>query len=465
MTASHDQSLGAWLDLYGHELGLIRIGDLIQPHDYEASAILAQFETSEGGPPVLFDRVGDIDGSPSDARLLFNAYSRMQAVQRALGLDGQSVREVLEQLSARSADLHPPKLIGNAPVQAVVRRGTEVDLRRLPWTRHVEFEGGDYFTPIIAAKSPGSDRYNLSWNRVMFLDHRHAGVHISPRQLWAFHRESEDAGDDLPAALVLGHHPAFNLAAAALTAMATDEYHVAGALLGGSLEVAPSVSFGDDLLIPAQAELIVEGRLLAGKRVVEGPFGEYMRYLGPQKLSHVFEADAITSRPSPIILEIFAGHQDHLNAHISIHASLLAAARAAVPQVVDVGWFKGGGPTTAVVALRKSADGQPVRAAMALLAAGNLIKQVIVVDQDIDVFDAQEVMWAISTRVRAGDDLTILKGLQGSLLDPSHPGFGTTTGFVIDATWPVAQPRPPIARVPQESIDRFPLARYTIQEV
>jgi 3-polyprenyl-4-hydroxybenzoate decarboxylase len=88
-----------------------------------------------------------------------------------------------------------------------------------------------------------------------------------------------------------------------------------------------------------------------------------------------------------------------------------------------------------------------------------------VVDQDIDVFDAQEVMWAISTRVRAGDDLTILKGLQGSLLDPSHPGFGTTTGFVIDATWPVAQPRPPIARVPQESIDRFPLARYTIQEV
>jgi 2,5-furandicarboxylate decarboxylase 1 len=299
----------------------------------------------------------------------------------------------------------------------------------------------------------------------MFLDERHIGVHISPKDLWRFHRASEAEGKPLPMALVLGHHPAFNLAAAALTAMATDEYHVAGALLGGSLQVAPSVSFGDDLLIPAQAELIVEGRLLAGKRVVEGPFGEYMRYLGPQKLSHVFEADAITSRPSPIILEIFAGHQDHLNAHISIHASLLAAARAAVPQVVDVGWFKGGGPTTAVVALRKSADGQPVRAAMALLAAGNLIKQVIVVDQDIDVFDAQEVMWAISTRVRAGDDLTILKGLQGSLLDPSHPGFGTTTGFVIDATWPVAQPRPPIARVPQESIDRFPLARYTIQEV
>jgi 2,5-furandicarboxylate decarboxylase 1 len=299
----------------------------------------------------------------------------------------------------------------------------------------------------------------------MFLDSRHAGVHISPRQLWAFHREAEEAGADLPVALILGHHPAFNLAAAALTAMAVDEYHVAGALLGGPLEVAPSVSFGDVLLIPAQAELIIEGRLLAGKRVVEGPFGEYMKYLGPQKLSHVLEVDAITSRSRPVILEIFAGHQDHLNAHVSIHASLLAAARAAVPQVVDLGWFQGGGPTTAVVSLRKSADGQPMRAALAVLASGNLIKQVIVVDDDIDVFDAQQVMWAISTRVRAGDDLTILKGLQGSLLDPSHPGFGTTTGFVIDGTWPVGQPRPPMARVPDEAIARFPIARYTIEEV
>lgn len=465
MTVTDDQSLGGWLKAHGRELGLVQVRDLVQPREYEATAILAQLETSEGGPPVLFDRVGDLDGVPAEARLLFNAYSRRLAVQRALGFEGENLREILDQLPARSADLRSPRLVGNAPVQEVVKREGEIDLRRLPWTRHVEFEGGDYFTPIIAARSPGSDRYNLSWNRVMFLDARHAGVHISPRQLWAFHREAEEAGNDLPVALVLGHHPAFNLAAAALTAMAVDEYHVAGALLGGPLEVAPSVSFGDALLIPAQAELIIEGRLLAGRRVVEGPFGEYMRYLGPQKLSHVLEVDAITSRPSPVILEIFAGHQDHLNAHVSIHAGLLAAARAAVPQVVDLGWFQGGGPTTAVVSLRKSADGQPMRAALAVLSSGNLIKQVIVVDDDIDVFDAQQVMWAISTRVRAGDDLTILKGLQGSLLDPSHPGFGTTTGFVIDATWPVGQPRPPIARVPEEAIARFPIERYTIEEV
>jgi UbiD family decarboxylase len=181
-------------------------------------------------------------------------------------------------------------------------------------------------------------------------------------------------------------------------------------------------------------------------------------------LSHLFQADAITYRPEPIILEIFAGHRDHLNAHVSIHASLLAAARTAVPQVTRVGWFQGGGPTTAVVALDKSADGQPMRAAMAILSAGNLIKQVIVVDDDIDVFDAQSVMWAISTRVRADEDVIMLKGLQGSLLDPSHPGFGTTAGFVIDATWRVGQPRPPVARVPEAAVSQFPLDAYTLKE-
>jgi 2,5-furandicarboxylate decarboxylase 1 len=325
-------------------------------------------------------------------------------------------------------------------------------------------EGGSYFTPIIAARKPSSDRYNLSWNRVMFLDRSHAGVHISPRQLWSFQREAEEAGDDLPVALVLGHHPAFNLAAAALTAMDVDEYHVAGALMGQALSVAPSITFGEDLMVPAEAEIIVEGRLLGGRRVVEGPFGEYMRYLGPQKLSHLFEADAITHRPNPIILEIFAGHRDHLNAHVSIHASLLSIARAAVPQVTRVGWFQGGGPTTTVVAMKKSADGQPMRAAMALLSASNLIKQVIVVDDDIDVFDAQSVMWAVSTRVRAGEDLTVLKGLQGSLLDPSHPGYSTTTGFVIDATWRLGQPRPAVARVPPDAVARYPLANYNLEE-
>lgn len=464
MTEDLPSSLGAWLAVNGSKIDLLRVHDPIKPNAYEATAILHQLETTHGAPPVLFTNVESLAGKPATAKMLFNTYSRRHSVSTALGLETESWNELLEAIPAHSSVLRPPRRAAESPVHTTILRGSEVDLSALPWARHVEMEGGPYFTPILTARQPSSDRYNLSWNRVMYLDRSHAGVHISPRQLWSFHREAEEAGEDLPVAVVLGHHPAFNLAAAALTGMSVDEYHVAGALMGQPLAVTPSVTFGESLLVPSEAEIIIEGRLLSGYRTVEGPFGEYMRYLGPQKLSHVFEADAMTFRPEPIVLEVFAGHRDHLNAHVSIHASLLTAARSAVPQVTRVGWFLGGGPTTIVVAMRKSAEGQPMRAALALLSASNLIKQVIVVDDDIDVFDAQQVMWAISTRMRASEDLTLLKGLQGSLLDPSHPGLGTTSGFVIDATWPLDAPRPVVARVPEEAVDAFPLDRYHFEE-
>lgn len=455
-------SLRTWLDHHAADLGLLRVRDRISPAAFEATAILAQLETDDGSPPVLFESVTDRTGAESRFQMLFNVYSRRQSVIASLGSDASEWRALLAQLPELTADLRPHRISDTAPVHESVVRDHDVDLRILPWTRHVAGEGGTYLTPIIVSREPGSERYNLSWNRTMYFDRRHAGIHISPRQLWAFQRAAEEEGDDLPVALVLGHHPAFNLAAASLTVMSVDEYHVAGALLGEPVDVVPSVSYGKKLLVPSEAEAVIEGRLLARKRAVEGPFGEYMRYLGPQKLSHVLEVDAITYRDNPIVTEIFAGHLDHLNAHLSIHASLLDAAKSAVPQVIDLGWFKGGGPTTAVIGLRKSADGQPLRAALATIAASNLVKQVIVVDEDIDVFDAQQVLWAVSTRVQAGRDVNLFRGVQGSLLDPSHPGFGVTEGIVIDATWPLDAPRPPIAAVPNQAVADHPLDDYSI---
>src|SRR5262249_45080648 len=169
-------------------------------------------------------------------------------------------------------------------------------LRILPWVRHVAGEGGEYFTPVVVAREPGGGRHNLSWNRAMFLDRRHIAVHFSPKDAWRYQRAAESAGQDLPVALVLGHHPSFNLSGAAVASSQEDEYQLAGALMGESVRLAPSQAYSSELLVPADAEAIIEGRLLAGRRAVEGPFGEYMRYLGPQKLSHVLEVDALTWR-------------------------------------------------------------------------------------------------------------------------------------------------------------------------
>ena len=110
----------------------------------------------------------------------------------------------------------------------------------------------------------------------MYLDPTHIGIHLSPKDLWGFHREAEQAGQALPVALVLGHHPAFQLGSAAVATSSLDEYRIAGALLGTGVRVAPSLTFGDELPVPAESEVIIEGRLLPGVRCVEGPFGEML---------------------------------------------------------------------------------------------------------------------------------------------------------------------------------------------
>lgn len=459
------QGLQEWLATNGPRVGLLRIDDEVDPSAFEATAILHQLETRSGAPPVLFSAVRALDGSRSPFSLLFNTYASVRSLGAVLDIQGESWTELLEGYAEMVERARPTERTPEVPVQEHRVVGEEVDVQILPWTRHVQMDGGPSFTPIIVSRALGKPRTNLSWNRAMYLDPRHIAVHISPRQLWGFQRDAEEERQDLPVVLVLGHHPAFNLAAAALTPLETDELHVAGALMRAPVAVAPSLAYGEALLIPSHAEVVVEGRLLARRRAVEGPFGEYMRYVGPQKLSHVMEVDAMSWRSDAIVSEIFAGYADHLNAHLSIHASYLTAARRAVPQVEGVAWFQGGGPTTAIISMRKSAEGQPARAAMAVLAASNIVKQVIVVDPDIDIYDSQHVMWAVSSRVRAAEDITILNNLQGNLLDPSQQGYGRASGFIIDATWPLGSTPPPSAVVPSDIVAKHPLEHYTIVEV
>jgi 2,5-furandicarboxylate decarboxylase 1 len=455
-------SLRSWLD--NPQVGVRMVEDLVDPASFEATAILEQLEMAGAPPPVLFPNARALDGSHGTFKLMFNAYGRLGSVAAALGSEAGSWPELLQHYVKRARALKEPVRVDKAPVHANVVSGKDLDLRILPWTRHVAGEGGEYFTAITVARDPKGTRHNLSWNRAMYLDPTHVGVHISPKDLWSFHRTVEGDGKPLRLALVLGHHPAFNLSAAAAAPAAMDEMHLAGALLGEPLRVAPSVSYGEELMVPADAEVIIEGRLLPGVRAVEGPFGEYMRYLGPQKLTHVFEADALTWRDKPTIVEIFTCHLDHLNAHISLEASLLEKAQASVPQVTGVSWLRGGGPTTLVISMRKTAEGQPMRAAMAAMATQNILKQVIVVDDDIDIEDTNKVMWAVSTRMRCDTGINLLHNLQGITLDPSGSGYDPTSGFIMDATWPLRRPYPPTGRVEDSVLARFPLSRYRIRD-
>jgi 2,5-furandicarboxylate decarboxylase 1 len=273
---------------------------------------------------------------------------------------------------------------GEAPVKEIVIPEESLDLADLPIMRHNFHDGGPYLTPVLVAKPAGAERHNTSWNRMMYIDSHHLAIYMSPRHLWMYFQEAEAAGRSLPVAVVLGHHVGFMLSASALVPLEEDEYEVAGGLLGEPLRVVPSEVYGKDLLVPADAEAVIEGEILPQRRSIEGPFGEFTGYIGPQRLSWLFRARAITRRSHPIVHCAFTAHLDHLYAHLPIEASIFQRVRQAVAGVKDMTWLDSGGPFHLVISMKKRTEGEPMRAAMAALSASNFIKHVIVVDEDVD---------------------------------------------------------------------------------
>jgi UbiD family decarboxylase len=261
-------------------------------------------------------------------------------------------------------------------------------------------------------------------------------------------------------AVVLGHHPAFHITGALLTDLDQDEYRVAASFLGEEIRIVRSLAYGEELYIPADAEIVIEGEIKAGKRTVEGPFGEYTGYSGPQRISWLFEAKALLFRSNGILIDIFPCKSEHMNAHLPIEASLLRSMKQACPNVMDTSWVDSGGPLTIIIRMNKRSDGEPMRAAMAAFSKSNFIKIAIVVDEDIEPEDLKQVMWAVSTRVQPESDVQILKNLQGHVLDPSLRSEIRGSGMIIDATRPLDRPFARRGTVPGEIWEKISLKEY-----
>ncbi|MCB2227968.1 MAG: UbiD family decarboxylase [Desulfarculaceae bacterium] len=452
-----------WLDLLGQQAPgeLVRVNKEVAPAAFESAAVVDALERQGRVPAVQFMKVLDLEGRPCDCRILNNTFGTFRKIGLALGLDTGKRMPLLERILSLSGATLEPEVV--PPDQAPVRRRAwEMDLTRLPIVRHTELDGGPFFTPIVVSRNP-QGRYNVSWNRMQYLDPTHLAIYMSPRHLWSYFAAAEQEGRDLPIAVVLGHHPAFHLTGALLTPNDADEFAAAGGVMGQPLAITPSVTWGDQLMVPADAEMVLEGRILAGRRCVEGPFGEFTGYAGPQRLSWVVEISAMYSRPAPTFIDIFPCMTEHINAHLPIEASIYQRAKQAVPGVVKTCWVGSGGPFNLILSLAKKTEGEPMRAAMAAISASNFIKHVIVVDDDVDPEDLNQVMWALSSRVQADQDLTILKNLQGQVLDPSLRHEIKSAGMIIDATKPLDRPFPRKGEVPERVRQGLDLSQYLEQ--
>ncbi|RLB02442.1 MAG: hypothetical protein DRG83_08530 [Deltaproteobacteria bacterium] len=442
---------------------LVRVTRAIDPSKFEATALMEQLESESRQKAVLFENPRAFKGGNHNFRLLMNTFGTFSKIAMALDLPcDASKREIMEEILRRQEIQMEPVVVSpsNAPVKENILEEADVDLNILPLVRHVEMDGDRYLTPIVVSKNLATGRYNVSWNRMMYLDAKHLAIYMSPRHLWSYFAEAEEKGENLPIALVLGHHPAFHMTGALLTPLEKDEYEVAGAFLGESIRLVPSQFYGEDLYIPADAEVVIEGEIVAGQRTIEGPFGEFTGYIGPQRISWLFEAKALNFRSNGIIIDIFPCKTEHMLAHLPVEASIFRTVKEAVPSVVDTSWVDSGGPLTLIIRLRKRVEGEPMRAAMRAMSASNFIKIVIVVDDDIDPTNLKEVMWAISTRVQPETDVQIVRNLQGQVLDPSLRHEIAGSGMIIDATRPLDRPFPRRGGVPEEILHKVKLTDY-----
>ena len=354
---------------------------------------------------------------------------------------GMPYEELLSRFSKALAEPLPCKVLGaeEGPfaIKENILTGAQVDLGILPACLHHEKDSGRYLTAALCVvKDPDTGIRNVCIHRHEVKDRNHLGALLSPRHTNQIFSKAEAEGKPLEVALAIGVHPSLLLASQATTPLGVDEFEIAGALLGEPLELVKCETV--DLEVPVESEIIIEGRFLPNVRENEGPFGEYPKTYGPKAPRHVIEVTAITYRNSAIYHTIIPATMEHLLlGGISREASIMQVIRQATPNVRKVHITPASGCRYhVVIQLDQKHEGEAKNAMFAAFTSSTEVKHVVVVDPDIDIYDMQDVEWAIANRVQAGRDVFIIRDAMGNKLDPSSRG-GVSDKMGIDATIPM----------------------------
>jgi UbiD family decarboxylase len=403
--------------------------------------------------------VANLRGERSPIPVVTNLTASRELTARALGIPDH--RSTARWFALRSAAGIAPEVVSRAqaPVQQVVLEGDAADLRTLPILTQHELEPGPYLTAAHATTfDPDSGVDNTaiqrSWvrgpRRMTWFPYPTTHNARNLRKFWA-------KDEPCPVAFWVGHHPAVLLGTQSKLRYPESHWHAAGGVLGEPLRLVPSVLHGERIMVPADAEIVIEGFAPPNVYSADGPFGEYTGYLGHQVQAPVCEVSCITMRRDALYHDYGSGLTDMLVPdNMAMEGKLYQMVRAVAPSLANVHVPAEGRRFHAYLQLSNPARGEARDALLAALAYRR-VKTVIAVDGDIDLFRAESVLWALSTRVQWSRDAITVDGLSGSTLDPSMPqGAATASKMGIDATLPPATrpgaPRPvaPVATVPAE---------------
>lgn len=433
----------------------------VRPAEFEVTAVLERLTREKRFPGLLFCQTEDLRGQPSRFPLVTNLFATRARCALALGLPPAGDRM---ELSRAYADLERGALqaaaipAGEAPVKEVVLTGDEADLAILPIVRHFEMDLGPVITMASIMRDPDEGFYDVTFIKTFYKDDPHrCGLTIHSPHLLRICKKYEQRGQPAPVVTVLAHHPAFFLGSLALSPWGTNDYDTIGSFLGEPLRLAPSETWGSEFLVPADAEILIEGHILPGERELCDPFGEVTRQYQPQGLKQAMEVTAITHRRGACLQDVFSGHEEHWNlGAIPKEGSMFNSLQRKHGCIRGVHLPNSGcGRLTAYVSMAKEREGIAKRVAMDALSESWQFNWAVVVDEDVDVFDEQEVLWAVYTNVDPSRDVDVLKNQYNIF----HSAAGSQK-VLVDATRPLDTVFPAKINVPEAAVNGVRLADY-----
>ena len=417
------KNLRSFIDLIAAHNHLLTVKKEVDPK-YEIPAVMKAAEKT--GNAIIFKNVG----KPG-----FSVINNLLGDRKMLALLFEtSPEKVVVEWVKRVKNPVEPKIVGTGAVKEVIKKGKDVDLEALPIVTHCSKDAGPFITAgMVIAKDPETGVRNVSINRMQLKGRDKLGMRMMPPQhLGIIHEKSEKLGKNLEVAVAIGNHPFEILGAATSVDFGFDEFTLSGALHGEPLGLVKCETV--DLEVPAFAEIVIEGEVLAGVREPEGPFGDFMQFYVPVMNNHVMKVKAITHRRDPIYQTIQASSLE--DTHI-LGLSREGIVYEAVSKVADVKAISMV-PTilNCMISIRKNSESEPRDVAVAAFGAYSWLKYCVVVDHDVNVFDVGDVWWAMATRSHPDKALLFMEEALGFPRDPFHIH---QSKLGIDATAPLNQ--------------------------
>lgn len=432
---SDNQSLRGFLDTTAKTFPeeIIRITEPVG-RELEMTSVIFELDRLGKSPIVIFENV-----QGGKMPVVTNVAANRKLLAHCLKSDPKDLPTSFRE---RCQNYIPCELVSKGAWDDVVLEGDQVDLTQLPIPYQFTVDAAPYITAgQVTARDPETGVDTTGFHRLMLKGKNRLGVSLhSRRRMYEFHRRAEARGQSLPAAIVIGTHPLHYMGSMAYAyPQHVRKYEIIGGLFGEPYRLARCGVA--DLEIPAGAEIVIEGEILAGEREPEGPFGEFTGYASYRSTQNVFVAHRIRMRRDALFHSVVSGmSRDHiLISCITREGEILNALRRNLPNVRAVHVpHKTCGAFLAIVSMKKIAEGEPKMAMLTALGTELYTKHVIVVDEDVDIFDMDDVMWAVATRMRAEKDIFTVPGVKSAIIDPtSDPKTFTVTKMGIDATAPL----------------------------